>query len=299
MTATDLANLALSKIGEPMIEDITDTGDRVARLALLHYEPTLREVLRAHFWGFAMVVTSPDAAVHRFLTFDVLGNGVLINMSYTGLYGGHPSWSSTGVIYSGGGSASGYYLYVDGANWKMEKTGTGVSVAIAAKTSNDPTDADWGASILAVAANPELAGWVTGFIVPPGMMKLFRVMTPEGAKIDDFAVRRVTTSRCVLVGSYDSILLEYVSFVDDPDSFDPLFVEAFVTLLASKLARAVTGSEAMEAELRQIYETNALPTARTADSHDTRSAENRPLDNLIGGSLLRRRGDFMPDIDEI
>lgn len=89
-----------------------------------------------------------------------------------------------------------------------------------------------------------------------------------------------------------------MTYLDAPDEYDPLFVEAFATLLASKLARAVTGSEANEASLRQQYETNALPAARTADGHDTQSNENHPLAEMLAGSLLPRRGDFFPDFND-
>jgi hypothetical protein len=65
MTKTDIANLALSKIGESLIDDIADTGDKASRLAALHYNQARREILREHFWGFAMtqkIVTGNVAA---------------------------------------------------------------------------------------------------------------------------------------------------------------------------------------------------------------------------------------------
>ncbi|RYD41129.1 MAG: hypothetical protein EOP85_13175, partial [Verrucomicrobiaceae bacterium] len=62
MTSTILTNLALSKLGQTLVKSLGDTTSREARLASLHYEPCLREALRAHFWSFAMT-TRPLEAV--------------------------------------------------------------------------------------------------------------------------------------------------------------------------------------------------------------------------------------------
>lgn len=214
MTKTIIANLALSKIGDMLIDDITDTGDKASRMALLHYEPTLKEVLRAHFWGFAMVTKAPDIVVI-------------------------------------------------------------------------PDDAD--------AA--EIIGWTTAFTLPDDFIKLRSVMDEAGKGIDKFDFRRVDATRCILTGDYDAIVLDYVAFVDDPDSYDPLFLAAFTTLLASRLARPISGSDALESQLRQTYETVDLPTARCADGHDTQSAENHPLREFLDGSLTGQRADYFPELD--
>ena len=48
----EICNLALSRIGAGTISAI-DEDTREARTLLLHYEPTLRSLLRAHEWNFA------------------------------------------------------------------------------------------------------------------------------------------------------------------------------------------------------------------------------------------------------
>ncbi|MGN0820507.1 MAG: hypothetical protein ACI4OX_01810 [Akkermansia sp.] len=54
VTALDVCNLALSKLGEPPIAGIDPNGSLAARLCHLHYHPTRREVLCAHRWSFAV-----------------------------------------------------------------------------------------------------------------------------------------------------------------------------------------------------------------------------------------------------
>ncbi len=50
---TQLLNLALSQISENVVVDIDDTSLDAARKGKLHFEPTLKEILRSHPWNFA------------------------------------------------------------------------------------------------------------------------------------------------------------------------------------------------------------------------------------------------------
>jgi hypothetical protein len=57
MTRTDIANLALSKLGAEPITNLDADATKEGIHARLWYDQTLREVLRSHFWNFAMGVT--------------------------------------------------------------------------------------------------------------------------------------------------------------------------------------------------------------------------------------------------
>jgi hypothetical protein len=66
VSRTDVANTALSILGDDIINDIEE-GTRPARLANGHYEPVLKEVLREHQWNcatkratLAASTTAPD-----------------------------------------------------------------------------------------------------------------------------------------------------------------------------------------------------------------------------------------------
>ena len=57
-TALDICNLALSRLGESPIAALDPNGSLPARLCYMHYHPVRREVLCAHRWSFATVLTT-------------------------------------------------------------------------------------------------------------------------------------------------------------------------------------------------------------------------------------------------
>jgi hypothetical protein len=139
----------------------------------------------------------------------------------------------------------------------------------------------------------ELAGWDHGFLLPADFLKLEKI-TGDGRKLDKFRMQRITAGRALLADA-EELTLHYVARLDDPDEYDPLFTAALVTLLASRLARAITGSEQLEGSLLQRYEAVDLPAARSADGHDSHSNENHPLDEILAGALSGQRGDLLEE----
>lgn len=213
MTKTDIANLALAKLGDKRITSIDSPNDENSRTAKLHYAQALDEILRAAFWSFAV---------------------------------------------------------------------TGVAL-----TAEDPLD----------VTAAEMDGWDYAFALPADFLKLKKLTGGDlGADLDAFEMRRVNGKRCVLCDAAEPFL-HYVQRLDTPGEYDPLFVTALVCLLASKMARKITGSDSMETTLLQRYEVVDLPAARLADGHDSQSAENHPLAEILAGNLTgRRRGYFGPEV---
>jgi hypothetical protein len=91
-----------------------------------------------------------------------------------------------------------------------------------------------------------------------------------------------------ILSNFETIRLRYIFDNDDPATWDPLLQDAVVLLLASKAARSLTGSEAVESTLLQQYQRLALPQAGQADAQQERSAENSPLLDLIANSTSTR-----------
>lgn len=63
ITALEICNLALAKLGESPLSAIDPNGSPASRQCYLHYHPTRREVLCAHRWSFAQklsVLDSPE-----------------------------------------------------------------------------------------------------------------------------------------------------------------------------------------------------------------------------------------------
>lgn len=304
MTQTDIANLALSKIGESLIDSIDDTGDRRARLAKLHYEPSLREILRAHFWGFAMtcpVLVSKSVQVIR-ITGTLTHNGNTVTFpdlvpATSGLWtsDGNTTAPATGLWYR-----FGHYTPIWTASIFEDGAETGFWESITDPDSPDGLELEpdldsTGTATAAFATSREILPWTLAWQIPADMLKLRKLIDAEGNKIDQFARRRITGTQCFLTRDLASVSAEFVTYVSDPAEFDPLFTAAFVTLLAARLARAISGSEKNESDLLSLYQSVDLPAARTADGHDAESNENHPLQELVAGSLTGLRSSFFPE----
>lgn len=97
----------------------------------------------------------------------------------------------------------------------------------------------------------------------------------------------------VLLTNQDNIRIKYISDVTDTVRFDALFVRALFTLLASKMARAITGSDSREERLRGQYEQLDLPTAQQVDGSETRGGVNPPIIDAMSRSyFVRARGNY-------
>jgi hypothetical protein len=292
MTKTDLTNLALAKIGERSITSLDDPNDKNARHAALHYGQARDEVLRAHFWGFAL--RSADLAMHeprpRVSGVPDEAGGTWINGTYNeiGTYNGRKQWRHPGLVLTVG------ILQWSGTRWDLTHGPQTVYASEPGVFSPDrattwtPQVEGYGGEVKVESGEDPVLGWDECYDLPADFLKLRQVMSPEGGRVDRFDLRLMGGKR-VLLGPEDGAVIEYVSRVDEPDLHDPLFTAAFVTLLASRLARAITGSEQLEQSLLQRYEQVDLPAARTADGHDSRSAENHPLEELLESSLTGRR----------
>jgi hypothetical protein len=303
MTKTDLTNLALGKIGERAIASLDDPNDKNARHAALHFPQVRDEVLRAHFWGFALkaVRLVPEVAAS---SYDRVVTGAS--------WGGSAPWGTDPQIYRplgtsqskpkwslGGTPLPGYELQYElnemftDKRWAIYHAGVRRFESYE-KVATPELVKKWtvlagssGAPVFRTLLDEERGEHAAAFALPADFLKL-EALEGDHGRIDRFRLQRANLKRCLLADA-ESLRLHYVSRVDEPNDYDPLFTAAFVTLLASRLARAITGSEQLEQALLQRYEQVDLPAARTADGHDSRSAENHPLEELLGSSLTGRR----------
>lgn len=319
MTSTDLVNLALLKLNEASIEDIEDTGDPVARKALLLYEPTLREVLKAGFWSFA--ITGADLTRVTDLKLAVAGSfaedGESDSFTFPMLLpassiGGYQTWTDTGEdpAFTDPLPAE-YAVFKYLGSWGIFKMATtfgavpwSLSLADDALTPvgltgwTPPNTTQTGLPIAIYF--PEIQPWTAAWDLPADFIKLRSVLNPlnGGKEVDKFDMRLVNGTRRLTTGEMDAVSMLYVCFIDDPNVYDPLFIQAFTTLLACRLARPVTGSEKMESDLLAAYHQLTLPDARTSDAQETQSAENHPLKEFLAGSLTGSRGSWFNDCKE-
>lgn len=190
LTALDVCNLALSKLGEPPIRDIDPNGSLASRLCHLHYHPARREVLCAHRWSFAVRtcrISSADAddGVHSV---------------------GHP--------------------------------------------------------------------------LPADCLRVLQVSSPC------WTLR----GRCVYCPAPE-IRVMYITDEEDPAAWDPPFVEALATLLASRLCIPLTSSTTARKALSEEYHRLALPQAAHSNALQAHSNDMHPLAVFRGRSAWAGHND--------
>lgn len=182
LTALEICNLALSKLGESPIEAISANGSPAARMCYMHYHPVRREVLTASRWTFACVQTtlqSPDAAE-------------------------------------------------DGKAHEM-----------------------------------------LSHTLPTDCLRVLEVSSPNWT----LRGRNIYCRSAV-------IRLLYITDVENPEVFDPLFVDAFATRLAMKLCIPLTSSTTAREALTEEYQRLALPNAAHFNRVQCSSNDSHPLYQL-------------------
>ena len=78
-----------------------------------------------------------------------------------------------------------------------------------------------------------------------------------------------------------TIRVHYISDVEDPTCFDPLFTDAFCTLLACKLCIPLTASTTARQMLLDEYNRLVLPKAAHFNAVQQHSNDSHPLLNLL------------------
>ena len=301
MTKTDICNLALVKIGNTTITSIDDPNKEEARHCKRCYAQARDELLRAGFWSFATTsvrilpeVTPVDAErVLDAVTAAALGiddtfTASSVNDGKTWFTNGDADvlgWEATDPTYGAvwflrvGGTIK-FYSTQDVALPELVTQWTAVNGAS-------------GSPRITTVLDDQIDGRGKAFARPADFRKLKQI-TGICGKVDKFAIARANGKVCVITEG-EWIRMHYVQLIDTPAEYDADFVAALVTLLASKLARAISGSEEMETTLMQRYERIDLPNARTADGQDSESNENHPLEELLAGDLIGRRGGVLGD----
>ena len=96
ITALDICNIALSKLGEPPIPSIDANGSPAARLCYMHYHPVRREVLCEHRWSFAQQLTTIESHDSRQADGELVLHHALPNDCLRVLEVNSPRWTLRG-----------------------------------------------------------------------------------------------------------------------------------------------------------------------------------------------------------
>lgn len=150
----------------------------------------------------------------------------------------------------------------------------------------------------AVLARIALSGdeeWSEAWQLPADCVRMVRISTGDVHNpVRDFAIegRRLLTR-----GIRSDLRLVYVSNARPVGQWMPLFTDAVVYKLASRICGDVTQNLQLAEGCVRKLENMALPTAQTADARETLSGENfgaRQLASMSGLVAARFRADGRP-----
>lgn len=295
MNETYIANLALAKIGATLITSIESPTVKESVHAKLHYGVARDQVLRDHAWKFAnkLVVLKRAATPQSSDIYVSLGDGKYVRYSYNGLPtpwyqaqdGSYITIAS--VIDPSSGESVDRWTIVNELAVVVAQADTDCSHPMESLGWIDPI----GFSKVDISFYYDGVGlWKTVLALPSDCLRPLVLINASGEKTDKFQRLLACGTQVLALDEIVPVTLSYTARITDVSQFDSLFIDALVTLLASKLARAISGSDSMESQLLQTYMTAILPEARFRDTQETDSAENRDgIGDFIAGDMMPRR----------
>lgn len=113
--------------------------------------------------------------------------------------------------------------------------------------------------------------WTYQYELPTNCVRLLSLNGYEYSNSiqDDYIIegRKILTEA-------DEAKITYVQYTDDVGAYDPLFTEALVVLLASKLATIFRQDENLGLSLKSEYLRDVLPRARRVDGNERKIQTN-------------------------
>ena len=107
-----------------------------------------------------------------------------------------------------------------------------------------------------------------------------RVRSTDGGNNAKFAIGMDERGNRVLYSDEGTVSIEYTARVDDVGAWSPLAVQVLIKIMASKLAKPVTGQNSTaELKLKEAYA--LLPEARASDSVEGSPPTLRPNTRLL------------------
>ena len=136
-------------------------------------------------------------------------------------------------------------------------------------------------TLLRLAEEP-LFGWAYQYALPRDFIRLVQL----NGYGETEAQRSSEIEGGALLTNETEARIRYVRRVEDAGLFDPLFAEALMVKLASKLAQPLTGSRGAPGELLAEYERITAPLARRVDAQEDRRRRKEPW---VESSFVRAR----------
>lgn len=118
-------------------------------------------------------------------------------------------------------------------------------------------------------------GWSYAYQLPADFIRLVKLNGTDG---DDYPGDEYEIEGLSLLTDEAEAKIQYIAYREDTNVYDPLFVDALVVLIASKIAVPLRGGDytEMAAGLRREYETVTLPRARQKDASERKRRRYDP-----------------------
>ncbi len=282
LTKTKLCNLALSKLGsDRLLLSSFDTDTGILKDTVdLHYTPTLEELTRMHSWNcckkrnelspYRLKLTPPTTvnSGSSFLTIATEATSQPVNSTYTN----YPKYDFNGGFTSAvsddnqGGTLSrtaGSATTVDNDKWQLSYYDASSSYTITKTTNSlDPsgTYTHTAGDFIVEKIKPEFE-YDYQYLIPSDAIRSFYLTnSSETYKFMKPRVDWVIEGNSILTNE-SKIYLCYDG-VPEPTAMDSLFAQAFVTLLASRIATTVTGDRGLSLNLLEEFNRVIMPEAR-------------------------------------
>lgn len=269
---TEIANLALGKVGQQAIQSIDDATSNAAQLCAANFWQVVRQVGRAHNWNCLQK--------RRSLAQLSLPGGYSGDCTAIGWRGCAPTtlppyWAAN-TSYVGGnlvtwGEAIYYCLnsYTSSDNFL-----------------NDVTSGYW-AQIFSTFLGPLYPGtangyeWAYAYVLPPDYLLINELNgicllygAPTGSLYEIFTYETINADNSIstvmaLFANAPYANIKYTGLVQDPTIWDPQFVDCVATLLAAQISTTLRGDDGKRAsELESLYLNRLLPAAMMKDANE-------------------------------
>lgn len=270
---TQIACLALGKVGQQAIQDIDDSNSNSAQQCAANFWQVVRQVARAHNWNCL--------AKRRALTQLALPGGYSGDCTVIGWRGCAPTvlppyWAAN-TAYAGG---------------ELVTWGEAIYYCLNAYTSsdnfiNDVTSGYW-AQIFSRFLGPLYPGtangyeWNYAYVLPNDYVlvtelngiplllpslevtSLYEIFTFETVNAD-----QSISNVMALFTDAPYANIKYTALVQDPTLWDPQFVDCVATLLAAQISTTLRGDDGKRAgELESLYLNRLLPAAMMKDANE-------------------------------
>lgn len=280
MTATDIANKAISYLGGSPLTDLATDLSKQAVAVRRWYSPdsgtpiysALDECLRSHPWNFA-TARKRIAVIYTTLTGAAITNAAGVIQ----------------VTQTAHGFATGDRIFIKDVQGVTSANGRWFVTVLNADNFTLDESVFGGTYTASTGKMVLIPQFAYGFqISPPADCLRVLSINTHGGQLEDDGTDFLFEGGLILTGC-DEINIKYVRRVTTPDAYPADFVNAFALFLASFIAQDVAGNSGRGAELRQMYEQLIASLAKARDGNEGKGRrippfeESQMLNSRFGG----------------